>query len=106
MLREKMLSHTAQKYGLPLVVVYQVGGNDDPTFDGRSSAFDAQGRLFARAKGFQEDLVIADIATSTGAIAEDDFTPEAEIWNAGAGRPRLRAQDAFPAGAAGSFRRH
>ena len=82
MLREKMLSHTAQKYGLPLVVVYQVGGNDDLIFDGRSSAFDAQGRLFARAKGFQEDLLIADIAESTGTIAEDDFTPEAEIWNA------------------------
>jgi NAD+ synthase (glutamine-hydrolysing) len=82
MLREKMLSHTAAKYGLPLVVVYQVGGNDDLIFDGRSSAFDAQGRLFARAKGFDEDLVIADIAASTGVIAEDDFTPEAEIWNA------------------------
>jgi NAD+ synthase (glutamine-hydrolysing) len=26
--------------------------------------------------------VIADIGTSTGTIAEDDFTPEAEIWNA------------------------
>ena len=82
LLREKMLSHTAGKYGLPLVVVYQVGGNDDLIFDGRSSAFDAQGRLFARAKGFQEDLVIADIDASTGTIAEDDFTPEAEIWNA------------------------
>ena len=81
-LREKMLSHTAAKYGLPLVVVYQVGGNDDLIFDGRSSVFDAQGRLFARAKGFEEDLVIADIEASTGSIAEDDFTPEAEIWNA------------------------
>ena len=82
MLRESMLSHTAKKYGLPLVVVYQVGGNDDLIFDGRSSAFDAQGRLFARAKGFQEDLLIADIAASAGTIADDDFTPEAEIWNA------------------------
>ena len=82
LLREKMLSHTAKKYGLPLVIAYQVGGNDDLIFDGRSSVFDAQGRLFARAKGFEEDLLIADLDTSTGVIAEDDFTPEAEIWNA------------------------
>ena len=82
LLREKMLSHTAAKYGLPLVVVYQVGGNDDLIFDGRSSAFDAQGNLFARAKGFEEDLIVADLAASSGTIAADDFTPEAEIWNA------------------------
>jgi NAD+ synthase/NAD+ synthase (glutamine-hydrolysing) len=82
LLRERMLGHTAGKYGIPLAVVYQVGGNDDLIFDGRSSAFDAQGRLFARAKGFEPDLVIADLAASTGPIAKDDFTPEAEIWNA------------------------
>src|SRR5262249_44995592 len=49
---------------------------------GRSSAFDAQGRLFARAKGFEDDLLIVDLGSSTGTIADDDFTPEAEIWNA------------------------
>ena len=51
-LREEMLGHMARKYGLPLVIVNQVGGNDDLIFDGRSGAFDAQGKLFARAKGF------------------------------------------------------
>ena len=86
LLREQMLGHLAQKYGLPLVFVNQVGGNDDLIFDGRSSAFDAQGRLFARAKGFATDVVVVDLAatppTGPGAIAEDDFEPEAEIWNA------------------------
>jgi NAD+ synthase (glutamine-hydrolysing) len=82
LLRERMLSHTAKKYRLPLVIVYQVGGNDDLIFDGRSSAFDAEGRLFARAKGFEEDLLVVDTDASSGTIAEDDFTPEAEIWNA------------------------
>jgi NAD+ synthase (glutamine-hydrolysing) len=81
-LREKMLGHMARKYGVPLAIVNQVGANDDLIFDGRSSAFDAQGRLFARAKGFQEDVLIVDLAALTGAVAEDDFTPEAEIWNA------------------------
>ncbi len=52
MLREEMLGHMARKYGLPVAIVNQVGANDDLIFDGRSGAFDAEGRLFARAKGF------------------------------------------------------
>jgi NAD+ synthase/NAD+ synthase (glutamine-hydrolysing) len=82
LLREEMLGHMAQKHGLPLAIVNQVGGNDDLIFDGHSAAFDARGRLFARAKGFQEDLVVVDLASVAGGIAEDDFEPEAEIWNA------------------------
>jgi NAD+ synthase/NAD+ synthase (glutamine-hydrolysing) len=81
-LREEMLAQMAQKYGLPLAWVNQVGGNDDLIFDGRSGAFDAQGRMYARAEGFKEDLIVVDLTASTGTIAEDDFTPEAEIWNA------------------------
>ncbi|MGA2772464.1 MAG: NAD+ synthase [Bryobacteraceae bacterium] len=86
LLRQQMLGHLARKHGLPLVFVNQVGGNDDLIFDGRSGAFDAQGRLFARAKGFEEDVVVVDLAAGPpcgpDAIAEDDFEPEAEIWNA------------------------
>ena len=82
LLRQDMLSHMAKRHGLPLVAVNQVGGNDDLLFDGRSCAFDAAGRLFARAKGFAEDLVVVDLDAGEGSIAEDDFTPEAEIWNA------------------------
>jgi NAD+ synthase/NAD+ synthase (glutamine-hydrolysing) len=67
---------------LPLVYVNQVGGDDDLIFDGRSAAFDAQGRMFARAKGFEEDTLTVDLAAGTGAIAADDFEPEAEIWHA------------------------
>jgi NAD+ synthase (glutamine-hydrolysing) len=81
-LREKMLGQMARKHGLPLAWVNQVGGNDDLIFDGRSGAFSRQGRLFARAKGFAEDLVAVDLTSETGTIAADDFTPETEIWNA------------------------
>ncbi len=81
-LRERMLSQMARKYGLPLMIVNQVGGNDDLIFDGRSAAFDEGGRLFARARGFTGDLLIVDLTQRTGIIAEDDFTPEPEIWNA------------------------
>ena len=81
-LREEMLGHMARKYGLPVAIVNQVGANDDLIFDGRSSAFDAEGKLFARAKGFAEDVLMVDLLGGTGTIASDDFTPEAEIWNA------------------------
>jgi NAD+ synthase (glutamine-hydrolysing) len=81
-LREQMLSHLARRHKLPVVTVNLVGGNDDLIFDGRSAAFDAEGRLFARAKGFEEDLIVVDVDARTGSIWEDDFTAEAEIWNA------------------------
>ncbi|MGO9896614.1 MAG: NAD+ synthase [Bryobacteraceae bacterium] len=82
MLREQMLSHMARRHRLPVVTVNLVGGNDDLIFDGRSAAFDAEGRLFARAKGFEEDLIVVDVDGRTGPLWEDDFTAEAEIWNA------------------------
>jgi len=81
-LREKMLGHMAQKHGLPVAYVNQVGGNDDLIFDGRSCAFDSSGRLIARAAGFREDIVLVDLAAGAGAIEPDDLETEAEIWNA------------------------
>jgi NAD+ synthase (glutamine-hydrolysing) len=80
--RQRMLGHMAQKHGLPLVYVNQVGGNDDLIFDGRSCVFDAEGRLIGRAAGFREDLLVADLEAASSTIAEDDFAIEAEIWNA------------------------
>ena len=81
-LREKMLGHSARRHGTPIVYVNQAGGNDDLIFDGRSCAFDAKGRLIARGKPFAEDVVVVDLSTGQGTIAEDDFQPEAEIWHA------------------------
>jgi len=81
-MREEMLGHMARRHRVPLAYVNQVGGNDDLIFDGRSCAFDAEGRMFARAKGFEEDILMLDLPEGTGAIAPDDFEPEAEIWNA------------------------
>jgi NAD+ synthase (glutamine-hydrolysing) len=80
--REAMLGSMARKYQIPILYINQVGGNDDLVFDGRSCALDSQGRLAGRAKGFQEDLVAVDLEIMSGTIARDDFTPEAEIWNA------------------------
>ena len=66
LLRERMLGHMASKYGLPVVFVNQVGGDDDLIFDGRSAAFDAGGRMFARARGYVEDVIVVDLAKQPG----------------------------------------
>jgi NAD+ synthase/NAD+ synthase (glutamine-hydrolysing) len=81
-LRERMFAHTARKYGRPVVWVNQVGGNDDLIFDGRSAAWDANGNMLARAKGFADDLVLADLSAAAGAVADEKSGPEAEIWKA------------------------
>jgi len=84
--REAMLGSMAKKYALPFLYVNQVGGNDDLVFDGRSMAFDCDGRLAVRGEAFAEDLVIVDLDPSSGSvsgsIAPDDITEEAEIWRA------------------------
>ncbi|MFC1954778.1 NAD+ synthase [Chloroflexota bacterium] len=38
-----------------------VGGQDELVFDGNSMVFDEKGRLIARGKQFEEDLIIADL---------------------------------------------
>jgi len=67
-LREKMLGHLAAKYRTPVVYVNQVGGNDDLIFDGRSAAWDGNGRMLGRAKAFQEDVAIVDFRAGSGQI--------------------------------------
>ncbi|MCF6150281.1 MAG: NAD+ synthase [Candidatus Kuenenia sp.] len=81
-IRESMLGQIANKYKVPVLYTNQIGGNDDLIFDGRSCAFDANGRLIARGKAFLEDIVIVDLAMCLETISHDDFTLEAEAWNA------------------------
>lgn len=59
--RETLFAAQASEHGLPILYVNLVGGNDDLIFDGASVAFDAQGRVVARAKSFSEDCLIVDM---------------------------------------------
>jgi NAD+ synthase/NAD+ synthase (glutamine-hydrolysing) len=59
-LRHDMLKAIAETRHIPVVYVNQVGGNDQLVFDGSSMAFNAKGELCARARSFEEDLVIFD----------------------------------------------
>lgn len=81
-IREKMLSSLALKYGVPVAYCNQVGGNDDLIFAGKSMVFGADGCLVARAEGFSEDIVVADIAGESGPVADEDHTRENQVWKA------------------------
>ena len=75
-LREDMLGAVARERGVPVVYVNQVGGNDSLIFDGSSVAFTREGRVAARAKSFEEDLVFFNSVTGTGDLRppiEDEF---------------------------------
>jgi NAD+ synthase/NAD+ synthase (glutamine-hydrolysing) len=68
-LKEAMLSSLARKHRRPLLYVNQVGGNDELLFDGRSLAFNSQGKLLARAPAFQPAVVVVDLANEAGTVA-------------------------------------
>lgn len=59
--RLKMLSELAGKTGSPLAYCNLVGGNDELVFDGHSLIFNARGELLAQGRGFEEELVVAEI---------------------------------------------
>lgn len=59
--RREMLSAIARRYGVPVVMVNQVGGNDSLIFDGSSLVMNAEGNCIARARSFEEDLLLVDL---------------------------------------------
>lgn len=59
--RERMLGVRASDYRCYVLFCNLVGGQDELVFDGHSVVFDPEGRLVARARQFEQDLLIADI---------------------------------------------
>ncbi|HEX8984871.1 MAG TPA: NAD+ synthase [Bryobacteraceae bacterium] len=70
-LRRDVFANTARRFGLPVVYVNEVGGNDSLLFDGSSFALDAEARPIATCASFREDLVIADLASGSGDLRAD-----------------------------------
>ncbi len=67
-LKHNMLSFIAKKYKTPIVYVNQVGAIDNSSFDGSSRVFDADGKLLARAKSFEEQFLIVNPKDKIGKI--------------------------------------
>ncbi|MCU0722232.1 MAG: NAD+ synthase [Planctomycetes bacterium] len=75
--REDMLRRTARRLNTPVVLVNQVGANDELIFDGGSFAVDASGEVRARLAEFEEDIGLFDSEGDAGLLRpalSDDAT--------------------------------
>ncbi len=59
--RERMLLTRASDYSVVIGFCNLVGGQDELIFDGHSVVIDERGGVIARASGFEEELLIADV---------------------------------------------
>ncbi|AQT69348.1 Glutamine-dependent NAD(+) synthetase [Anaerohalosphaera lusitana] len=59
--RRQILRGCAKRFNCAIAYCNLVGGQDELVFDGRSMFVDFSGEVVARAKGFEEDTLIADI---------------------------------------------
>jgi NAD+ synthase (glutamine-hydrolysing) len=59
--RDAMLATRAADASVPVLYVNLVGGQDELVFDGASMLFDETGRLVARARQFEEELLVVDV---------------------------------------------
>src|SRR5215467_3817403 len=59
--RERMLATRAEDNAVALAYVNLVGGQDELVFDGQNLVISESGRVVARGKLFEEDLIVADI---------------------------------------------
>ncbi|HYL75234.1 MAG TPA: NAD+ synthase [Bryobacteraceae bacterium] len=76
-LRREVFATSARHFKIPIVYVNQVGGNDQLVFDGSSFAMNAEGQVIASAASFEEDLVLVDTATLSGA-RRDNYPDECQ----------------------------
>jgi NAD+ synthase (glutamine-hydrolysing) len=67
--REEMFAERARAYGVPFAFCNLVGGQDELVFDGHSFVVDADGTVIARAKQFEEELLVCEL-DGAGPIAE------------------------------------
>jgi NAD+ synthetase len=60
-MRLEMLRRVARDEKIPLAQVNAVGANDELIFDGHSVALDARGQVIALGKGFEEEILVANL---------------------------------------------
>jgi NAD+ synthase (glutamine-hydrolysing) len=76
--REETINKCAREFGCAVAYCNLVGGQDELIFDGRSMFADSTGRIVAKAKAFEEDLIIADVIPATdGTVRVKPLQPAA-----------------------------
>ena len=68
--REEMLASRAQAYGTAFAFCNLVGGQDELVFDGSSFVCDSSGAIVARARQFEEELLVCDLGDRGGPVAD------------------------------------
>jgi len=68
--RQEVVSRCASQFNSAVAYCNLVGGQDELIFDGRSMFADSTGRMIAKARAFDEDLLIADIVRTTGGVVQ------------------------------------
>jgi len=63
--RQEIISRCAKEFNCAVAYCNLVGGQDELIFDGRSMFADSTGKMMAKARAFDEDLLIADIIPTT-----------------------------------------
>jgi NAD+ synthase (glutamine-hydrolysing) len=66
--RERMLGALAKRHHATILMVNQVGANDSLIFDGTSFAVGPDGAVLARAKSFEEDLILVETEPQTAYV--------------------------------------
>ena len=74
--RQAMLSRCAKKINCAVCYCNLVGGQDELVFDGSSCFTDSTGEVIAKARAFEEDLLIVDVSqTNNGTIQVQPTQP-------------------------------
>src|SRR5215467_5879876 len=74
--REEMLATRARDNRVIVTYTNTIGGQDELIFDGNSVAIDHTGEIIARAKGFEEDLLVVDLNVESVARARVSGGPK------------------------------
>ena len=81
-LHQRMLSHLARSYRIPVLAVNLTGGNDSLIYCGGSMALSANGDLLARAPLFRESVLMADVVGKYKGSIAAGLEQEEELWQA------------------------
>lgn len=83
--REELAQKQAKENHVPIFYLNMWGANDKIIFDGNSFAVDIEGNTIARAKSFEEDLLIYDLNLETKkgtGLKPIDYEPEKDLYQA------------------------
>jgi NAD+ synthase (glutamine-hydrolysing) len=79
--RERMFADRARDYGVPIAFCNLVGGQDDLVFDGHSFVVGPGGEIVARARQFEEDMLIWELGGDSARV-EQPLSEVEEVYAA------------------------